>query len=158
MRPGWPLSVALERTDREPERTDRERRVLIQRCQWHKRENDVSYLPRWEQVHWRGHLHHHPSGPLATAAPRSVIRVPCAEEERPPLAGSDVEPGAEEPERERGAAEDVTTQPHARDPRPATSPGCDRGDLFVEAQNVRKVSEDVRLKKDFRAQRSVIPP
>ena len=31
-------------------------RVLIQRCQWHKRENVVSYLPRSEQKHWRWRL------------------------------------------------------------------------------------------------------
>jgi transposase-like protein len=30
--------------------------VLIQRCQWHKRENVVSYLPRKEQSYWRGRL------------------------------------------------------------------------------------------------------
>ena len=30
--------------------------VLIQRCQWHKRENVVSYLPRTEQKAWRGRL------------------------------------------------------------------------------------------------------
>jgi transposase-like protein len=30
--------------------------VLIQRCQWHKRENVVSHLPRTEQKHWRRKL------------------------------------------------------------------------------------------------------
>jgi putative transposase len=30
--------------------------VLIQRCQWHKRENVTSYLPRTEQRIWRGRL------------------------------------------------------------------------------------------------------
>ncbi len=30
--------------------------VLIQRCQWHKRENAVSYLPKAEQKIWRGRL------------------------------------------------------------------------------------------------------
>lgn len=30
--------------------------VLIQRCQWHKRENVVSYLPRTEQKAWRQRL------------------------------------------------------------------------------------------------------
>jgi transposase-like protein len=30
--------------------------VLIQRCQWHKRENVVSYLPRTEQAAWRRRL------------------------------------------------------------------------------------------------------
>jgi transposase-like protein len=31
-------------------------RVLIQRCQWHKRENVVSYLAKSEQKYWRGRL------------------------------------------------------------------------------------------------------
>ena len=30
--------------------------VLIQRCQWHKRENVVAHLPRTEQKHWRRKL------------------------------------------------------------------------------------------------------
>jgi transposase-like protein len=30
--------------------------VLIQRCQWHKRENVLSHLPRGEQKRWRGRL------------------------------------------------------------------------------------------------------
>lgn len=31
-------------------------RALVQRCQWHKRENVVSYLPRGEQAAWRKRL------------------------------------------------------------------------------------------------------
>lgn len=31
-------------------------KALVQRCQWHKRENVVSYLPRGEQAHWRAKL------------------------------------------------------------------------------------------------------
>ncbi len=31
-------------------------RALVQRCQWHKRENVVSYLSRSEQAHWRQRL------------------------------------------------------------------------------------------------------
>ena len=30
--------------------------VLIQRCQWHKRENVIAHLPRKEQTYWRGRL------------------------------------------------------------------------------------------------------
>ncbi len=30
--------------------------VLIQRCQWHKRENVISYLPKTEQKNWKGRL------------------------------------------------------------------------------------------------------
>jgi transposase-like protein len=32
------------------------RRALVQRCQWHKRENIVSYLPKREQASWRRRL------------------------------------------------------------------------------------------------------
>lgn len=32
------------------------RRALVQRCQWHKRENVVSYLPQRDQVTWRRRL------------------------------------------------------------------------------------------------------
>lgn len=32
------------------------RRALVQRCQWHKRENVVGYLPQREQVAWRRRL------------------------------------------------------------------------------------------------------
>ena len=31
-------------------------RVLVQRCQWHKRENVVSYLSKSEQALWRKRL------------------------------------------------------------------------------------------------------
>ena len=34
--------------------------VLIQRCQWHKRENVISYLPRAEQKGWRQRLQRAP--------------------------------------------------------------------------------------------------
>jgi transposase-like protein len=30
--------------------------ALVQRCQWHKRENVIRYLPKGEQVHWRTRL------------------------------------------------------------------------------------------------------
>ena len=32
------------------------KRALIQRCQWHKRENVVSYLSKGEQASWRKRL------------------------------------------------------------------------------------------------------
>lgn len=30
--------------------------ALVQRCQWHKRENVVRHLPKGEQAHWRTRL------------------------------------------------------------------------------------------------------
>lgn len=38
--------------------------ALVQRCQWHKRENVVSYLPKADQVAWRTRLQHAMRGPL----------------------------------------------------------------------------------------------
>jgi transposase-like protein len=32
------------------------KRALVQRCQWHKRENIISYLPKGEQSYWRKRL------------------------------------------------------------------------------------------------------
>ena len=37
-------------------RTVFRQRALVQRCQWHKRENVVSHLPKSEQSYWRGRL------------------------------------------------------------------------------------------------------
>ena len=33
-----------------------QKQVLIQRCQWHKRENVISYLAKGDQMYWRGRL------------------------------------------------------------------------------------------------------
>jgi putative transposase len=37
------------------------KRALVQRCQWHKRENVVGYLPKSEQVVWRQRLQRGPT-------------------------------------------------------------------------------------------------
>ena len=45
--------------------------ALVHRCQWHKRENVVSYLPKSEQGDWRRRLqraYHRPTYPAALAA------------------------------------------------------------------------------------------
>ena len=46
--------------------------VLIQRCQWHKRENVVSYLPRTEQKAWRGRLQRAYERPTYAEAKRDL--------------------------------------------------------------------------------------
>ena len=46
--------------------------VLIQRCQWHKRENVVSYLPRTEQKAWRGRLQRADERPTYEEAKRDL--------------------------------------------------------------------------------------
>ena len=54
--------------------------VLIQRCQWHKRENVVSYLPRTEQKAWRGRLIS--SLMRRRSFPRAVTRARCFKSQR----------------------------------------------------------------------------
>jgi transposase-like protein len=46
--------------------------VLIQRCQWHKRENVVSHLPRAEQKHWRKKLQSAYQRPTCKEATRDL--------------------------------------------------------------------------------------
>ena len=46
--------------------------VLIQRCQWHKRENVVSYLPRTEQKAWRVRLQRAYERPTYAEAKRDL--------------------------------------------------------------------------------------
>jgi len=55
--------------------------VLIQRCQWHKRENVTSYLPRKEQKHWRGRMQRAYERPTYEEAKRNLkaIRAELAE-------------------------------------------------------------------------------
>ena len=51
------------------------RRALVQRCQWHKRENVVSYLATTEQPLWRQRLqsaYHRPEYAEAAAALRQL--------------------------------------------------------------------------------------
>ena len=53
------------------------RRALVQRCQWHKRENVVSYLPKAEQASWRKRLqraYQRPTFDEALAALRTLHR------------------------------------------------------------------------------------
>ena len=51
------------------------RRAVVQRCQWHKRENVVSYLAKTEQPLWRQRLqraYHRPEYDEAVAALRQL--------------------------------------------------------------------------------------
>ena len=53
------------------------RRCLVQRCQWHKRENVVKYLPRGEQKSWRRRLqkaYDRPNEKEAESALREIHR------------------------------------------------------------------------------------
>jgi transposase-like protein len=49
--------------------------VPVQRCQWHKRENVVSYLPKREQPTWRRKLQAAYAHPTYAAAKRALLRL-----------------------------------------------------------------------------------
>jgi len=50
-------------------------RVIIQRCQWHKRENVISYLPKSQQVPWRRKLQKAYAQPTYEAACQALNRL-----------------------------------------------------------------------------------
>ena len=50
-------------------------RVLVQRCQWHKRENVVGYLPKSEQVAWRQRLQRAYNRPTNDKASGALTRL-----------------------------------------------------------------------------------
>ena len=51
------------------------KRTLIQRCQWHKRENVLSYLSKKEQVYWRKRLQTAYSRPTYEEAKRKLLKI-----------------------------------------------------------------------------------
>ena len=51
------------------------RRALIQRCQWHKRENVVSYLPKKDQAWWRKRLQKAYSRPTYPEAKKQLEQI-----------------------------------------------------------------------------------
>ena len=54
-------------------------RALVQRCQWHKRENVVSYVAKREQPVWRQRLYNRPAYDEALAALKSLQRTEGSE-------------------------------------------------------------------------------
>src|SRR5205823_5754335 len=52
-----------------------ERKALVQRCMWHKRENVVSYLPRQEQASWRRRLQHAYDRPTYSEAKAALTKL-----------------------------------------------------------------------------------
>jgi putative transposase len=65
--------------------------ILIQRCQWHKRENVTSYLPRTEQRRWRGRMQKAYERPNYEEAKRDLkaIRAELAEVNQSAVASLD---------------------------------------------------------------------
>jgi len=70
--------------------------VLIQRCQWHKRENVVSYLPRKEQPYWRGRLQRAYQRPTYEEATRDLTAIRTELEELNQSAVASLDEGFEE--------------------------------------------------------------
>ena len=64
---GKGLSAAVKSTFR--------RRAVIQRCQWHKRENVISYLPKNEQAYWRKKLQKAYGRPTYKEAKAELIKI-----------------------------------------------------------------------------------
>ena len=50
-------------------------KALIQRCQWHKRENVVSYLPKREQGYWRRRLQRAYERPTEKEAKQALSKI-----------------------------------------------------------------------------------
>ena len=50
-------------------------RALVQRCQWHKRENIVSYLPKKDQAYWRKHLQRAYERPSYNEARQELLKI-----------------------------------------------------------------------------------
>jgi putative transposase len=70
--------------------------ALIQRCQWHKRENVVSYLPKSEQARYKGLLQAAYSEPLYTRALERLNEIASELRKRNRSAAQSLEEGLEE--------------------------------------------------------------
>lgn len=70
--------------------------VLIQRCQWHKRENVVSYLPRGEQKVWRRRLQRAYQRPTYEEAKRELKAIRAELDELNQSAVASLDEGFEE--------------------------------------------------------------
>lgn len=69
---------------------------LIQRCQWHKIENIVSYLPKGQQSLWRQKLRQAYAQANYTDAKRMLLKLQAELEQINPSAASSLEEGLEE--------------------------------------------------------------
>ncbi|MFQ5669197.1 MAG: transposase [Acidobacteriota bacterium] len=71
-------------------------RALVQRCQWHKRENVVNYLSRSEQDHWRQRLQRAYNRPEYKEALGALEKLHAELEERNQSAAGSLAEGLEE--------------------------------------------------------------
>jgi putative transposase len=72
------------------------KRALIQRCQWHKRENVVSYLPKSEQPYYRKRLQRAYERPTYQEAKKQLALIGDELQERNQSAAASLEEGFEE--------------------------------------------------------------
>ena len=72
------------------------RRSLVQRCQWHKRENVVAYLPKDEQAGWRWRLQRAYDRPTYAEARKALEGLLAELEERNQSAARSLREGLEE--------------------------------------------------------------
>jgi transposase-like protein len=70
--------------------------ALVQRCQWHKRENVVSHLPKGEQAHWRTRLQRAYRQPTYEQARTALVRLQRDLEARNQSAARSLAEGLEE--------------------------------------------------------------
>jgi transposase-like protein len=71
-------------------------RALVQRCQWHKRENVVSHLSKSEQVHWRQRLQRAYGRPEYQEALAALEKLHAELEERNQSAAASLAEGLED--------------------------------------------------------------
>lgn len=70
--------------------------TLVQRCQWHKRENVIRYLPKGEQAHWRTRLQRAYRQPTYEQARTALTRLQRELETRNQSAARSLAEGLEE--------------------------------------------------------------
>ena len=73
-----------------------QKKALVQRCQWHKRENVVSYLPKSEQTTWRRRLQHAYDRPTYAEAKVALTKLHRELEGRNQSAAASLAEGLEE--------------------------------------------------------------
>jgi putative transposase len=72
------------------------KRAVVQRCQWHKRENVVSYLPRSDQAAWRKRLQRAYERPTYAEAKKALDKILAELEEVNQSAATSLREGLEE--------------------------------------------------------------
>jgi transposase-like protein len=77
-------------------RTVFQKKALVQRCMWHKRENVVSYLPKLEQASWRRRLQHAYDRPTYAEAKAALTKLQGELEGRNQSAAASLAEGMEE--------------------------------------------------------------